>query len=202
MLNPRHRPKRHGANTVEFALVVPILLLLIFGILEYARYLFMLQVCTNAAREGARFAVANASNGVTLTEVQQYVNKYLAGAGSQLRNFTPTGANGAPTSIWCYRADPTTGLPNTGTWNNKDIGSNGSEIDDWTQVAYGSPVAVEIAGIYKPAVPILLPVWANGRLTTVPLIPSSITFDSTQSQYASSTGAFLLIKCLIVSEAN
>src|SRR5260370_22959096 len=51
----RHR--RRGATVVEMAFVLSIALLLLFGILEYARFVFFMHVAQNAAREGARFAV-------------------------------------------------------------------------------------------------------------------------------------------------
>lgn len=44
-----------GAVMVEFALVMPLLLLLVFGILDLGRALFMLNDLKSAVREGARF---------------------------------------------------------------------------------------------------------------------------------------------------
>ena len=43
---------------VEFALVLPILLLLVLGIIEAGRLLFYYGVVTNASREAARFGSA------------------------------------------------------------------------------------------------------------------------------------------------
>jgi Flp pilus assembly protein TadG len=45
-----------GAQIVEFALVVPFLLMLIAGIVDVARLFQSFEVATNAAREGARLA--------------------------------------------------------------------------------------------------------------------------------------------------
>jgi Flp pilus assembly protein TadG len=42
---------------VEFALVMPILLLLVFGVTEFSRAWMTMNVITAAAREGARLAV-------------------------------------------------------------------------------------------------------------------------------------------------
>jgi Flp pilus assembly protein TadG len=50
-------PLRSGQALVEFALVVPILLLLVFGIIEFARAWQTYQTLTDAAREGARRSV-------------------------------------------------------------------------------------------------------------------------------------------------
>ena len=46
-----------GASAVEFALVLPILLLLVFAILELGLLLYNKAVITNASREAARFGV-------------------------------------------------------------------------------------------------------------------------------------------------
>lgn len=54
-----HRNREKGASVVEFALVLPLLLLLVFGIMEMG-WLFAQQVeVRNAAREGARMAVVD-----------------------------------------------------------------------------------------------------------------------------------------------
>jgi Flp pilus assembly protein TadG len=52
--NPRQRCPRRGAVSVEFALVVPILFLFIFGIIEFARLNMLRNSIENAAYEGAR----------------------------------------------------------------------------------------------------------------------------------------------------
>ena len=46
-----------GATTVEFAIVLPLLLTLIFGAIEFSLYLYNRQVLTNACREAARTGV-------------------------------------------------------------------------------------------------------------------------------------------------
>lgn len=56
----RGRARRRGATTVEAAFVLPLFLLFIMGIYEYGRYLMVLHVATNAARDGARLAVVRA----------------------------------------------------------------------------------------------------------------------------------------------
>ena len=47
-----------GSNLVEMALVSPLLLLLVFGIVDFSLALFNKAVITNAAREGARAGMA------------------------------------------------------------------------------------------------------------------------------------------------
>lgn len=53
MLRRRMRSER-GAAIVEFALVVPILILLVFGIVEFGRVFYIQSTISGAAREGAR----------------------------------------------------------------------------------------------------------------------------------------------------
>jgi hypothetical protein len=60
------RPSEQGQATIEFALVVPVLLLLLVGISDLGRALNAYVTVTNASREGARFAIAN----VSATEAQ------------------------------------------------------------------------------------------------------------------------------------
>lgn len=54
----RHQRAR-GQNLVEFALVVPIFLLFLFGTLEFGWLLYVDHQVTNAAREGARWAAVH-----------------------------------------------------------------------------------------------------------------------------------------------
>ena len=53
----RRRRTNSGQALVEFAVVVPILILLILGLVDFARAWNTYQVITDAAREGARTAV-------------------------------------------------------------------------------------------------------------------------------------------------
>jgi Flp pilus assembly protein TadG len=53
----RMRRRREGQALVEFALIVPIFLLLVLGVFEFGRAWNVYQVLTDAAREGARVAV-------------------------------------------------------------------------------------------------------------------------------------------------
>lgn len=51
-----------GQALAEFALVVPIFLLVLFGIIDFGRYVYYVQVLNNAAREGARYAIVHGSS--------------------------------------------------------------------------------------------------------------------------------------------
>ena len=69
------RPRyRRGVAAVEFAIVSPFLILLIFGIIEFGRAIMVQQVLTSASREGARRAVLEEA---TASEVTTVVSDYL-----------------------------------------------------------------------------------------------------------------------------
>ncbi len=57
----KHSPKK-GQTLVEFALTLPILLMLIFGVMEFARLFHAWMMIQNAAREAARYAVTGNYN--------------------------------------------------------------------------------------------------------------------------------------------
>jgi Flp pilus assembly protein TadG len=57
-----------GQAMVEFALIAPVLLLLVIGVVEFGRAWNAYQVVTDAAREGARVAVVNNLNGATVAD--------------------------------------------------------------------------------------------------------------------------------------
>jgi hypothetical protein len=50
-----------GQELVEFALVLPVLLLLMYGIVEFGRVIFVYNTLANAAREGARCGIIASS---------------------------------------------------------------------------------------------------------------------------------------------
>jgi|SRR5450756_503499 len=58
----------HGAAAVEFALLLPVLLLVVFGIIDFGRALNAQITLTQAAQEGARLAALNEPNVVSRTQ--------------------------------------------------------------------------------------------------------------------------------------
>jgi Flp pilus assembly protein TadG len=70
--------KQKGQALVEFALILPLLLLVFFGIIEFSLLIFNRAVITNASREGARAGIVSQSPRVTADEIEQIVNDYCA----------------------------------------------------------------------------------------------------------------------------
>jgi len=84
-----------GQALVEFALVMPILLILVVGIIEFGRAWNMQQVITDAAREGARKA-AIFDEATTQADVENIVRSALAGGriDPSVATITTNGWNG------------------------------------------------------------------------------------------------------------
>jgi Flp pilus assembly protein TadG len=93
------RRQRRGVATVEFAVLLPIILTLLLGIWEVGQLVQMNQILNNAAREGAR----KASTGInTYSDVNTTVSNYLSAAGVsnvsglQVQVFNVTQNNAGP----------------------------------------------------------------------------------------------------------
>jgi len=56
------RRRGRAQAMVEFALVAPIFFLILFGIIDFGRYVYYVQILNNAAREGTRYAIVHGSN--------------------------------------------------------------------------------------------------------------------------------------------
>jgi Flp pilus assembly protein TadG len=135
---PRRRRRcvnRRGAAIVETALVLPLMLLFLFGIMEYGRYFLCVQVVTNAAREGCRYAVTHTqpvtlggtTTGNATSDVTNQVTKFLAG--QQLSS----------QSVQVYQSD-----------------SQGNNLGVWNGATPGQYVCVQITGSFQITVPKLL----------------------------------------------
>jgi Flp pilus assembly protein TadG len=70
-----------GAELIEFALVFPLLLLVLFGIMDFGLLFQRYETVTNAAREGARIAVLPDYQLNLNKNVEARVTQYLVAAG-------------------------------------------------------------------------------------------------------------------------
>lgn len=116
--------KNHnGAAAVEFAIILPLLILVLFGIIEFGLLLFNQQIITNAAREGARAGIVTRQErfqGADTVDVEAVVNNWLA---NHLVTFGDTSGTQIDveirdenTSLWHAFNDPIFD-PDTGTGN-------------------------------------------------------------------------------------
>ena len=93
----RWRSER-GAELIEFALVVPILIFIIAGIVDFGMMFRTFEAVTNAAREGARVGVLP---GYNPPDVQARVDAYLAASG--LTGTRTTNVVNVPNARECRR---------------------------------------------------------------------------------------------------
>lgn len=82
--------KQGGTAAVEFAIVLPVLVLLLFGTIEFGLLIYNQQVMTNASREGARSGIVSQTPRVSDGEIAAVVSTYC---GEHLVTF---GADNAP----------------------------------------------------------------------------------------------------------
>jgi Flp pilus assembly protein TadG len=72
---------QEGAGLVEFAILAPILVILLFGLLEFGLSLYAKEVVTNASREGARYGVVYCNPRKTRDQIITQVQDYLTRSG-------------------------------------------------------------------------------------------------------------------------
>ena len=71
--NTQRRRTQGGAAAVEFALVMPILLLLVFAIIQYGLYFWAVQGGADSARSAARLAGTNQASTLTCAQFRAAV---------------------------------------------------------------------------------------------------------------------------------
>jgi hypothetical protein len=77
---------QNGAAMVEFAIVLPLLLILVFGVIEFGVMFYNKAVITNASREGARAGITGLTNSKIETIVKDYCNTNLINIGNVSEN--------------------------------------------------------------------------------------------------------------------
>jgi len=94
------RKNEKGQSLVEFALVVPLLLLLVVGIFEFGRAWMTKNIVTGAAREAVRIYAVDQAGGANLarTRANEVLNAGMIFVPPQNIEFTPAGFN-QPVSV-------------------------------------------------------------------------------------------------------
>jgi len=73
-----------GAAAIEFAIILPVMVMLLFGIIEFGIILYDKAMITNASREGARAGILFHPDGIPDSYIRKVVKDYC---GSHLVTF-------------------------------------------------------------------------------------------------------------------
>ena len=84
------RLNERGAAAAEFALLLPVLLTILFAIIEFGMIMYSREVVTNAAREGTRAGIVQGPPKRTAGEIIAIANNYLTNTGVNPANVTFT----------------------------------------------------------------------------------------------------------------
>src|SRR5262245_1235700 len=99
------RRRAGGQSLVEFALVLPIFLLLFFAVVDLGSAVFTFNSLTNAAREGARLAIVNQDTASIIARAETQVSVAEINAPNVSINFYQQANDGtADTSSTCSPA--------------------------------------------------------------------------------------------------
>jgi Flp pilus assembly protein TadG len=100
------RGARRGSSTIELAVCLPMLFILLFGIMEVGRGLEVYQIMTSAVREGGRFGATDKqgmipSGSTTNQKIVDDVRNYLVASGlpgglADVEVLTVPGSGGTP----------------------------------------------------------------------------------------------------------
>jgi TadE-like protein len=142
-----------GAELIEFALVFPVLLLVVLGIVDFGFLFQRMEVVTNAAREGARMAVLPA---YTLADVRARVCDYVQTGGVPTTACGQSGGNPAVNVNMSFSIPAGAGVPMSG----KRV-----EVVYTHQYLFIGPIAS----------------WFGGSFTTVPITGVAIMRDEVQA---------------------
>lgn len=104
MTRKKRLRSERGAAAVEFAVVLPVLLAIVFGAIDWGYYFFVREIVVNAAREGARVGTLQIAAPATPEgEAKAAADAYLSAAlnkkaTSIVTDARPDGAACPPTS--------------------------------------------------------------------------------------------------------
>jgi hypothetical protein len=171
-----HRPRQRGQGLVEFALVLPVLALTLFGLLDVGRLVYTNSALSQAAREGARLAATEAGRvgsacgtgtfapvcpatvAALLTHVTTAVNRMTIGLGPV-----------TDVHISCNSGEGGDVAP-SGDWTDAPGGGGNGCLDSAGEPAgaVGYLVSVRVEYTYAPITPVI-----SSILGTVPLSGSA-----------------------------
>jgi TadE-like protein len=91
------KANERGASAVEFAIILPLLVLILWGIIEFSILLYDKAMLTNLSREAARAAIVFGNRGFTQAQLHTFLDtdSYVSGIRAkyteQLVSFKPGG---------------------------------------------------------------------------------------------------------------
>lgn len=161
---------QRSQSLVEFAIVAPILLLLLFGIVDFGRVIYIYATLNQAVNEGARAAIKDSALLPTNTDVENAVKQHAVDV--SLANPCPNGpitaTNPPANSGWIYITEPnppSTAEPLSPSLEDAPGGqmwSNGSGSCSATNPAHDhAPLQVTIRYNFVPFTPLIQQVTAN-----------------------------------------
>ena len=77
----RNARRSRGQALVEFSLVFPLMMLLVFGLIDIGRLVYANNALGEAAREGARWGSVQARSALALAAIETYTVDRVAGIG-------------------------------------------------------------------------------------------------------------------------
>jgi Flp pilus assembly protein TadG len=110
-----------GSSAVEFALTLPIFIILVIGIIEFGWYYFVQHTLQYATREGMRLALVGGTitqGGTTLSPEASII--------TTIRNNATLAVNPASVSVFIYEVDPAAGYVDPTGWANLPPNAGGS----------------------------------------------------------------------------
>ena len=89
-MNQKNFGRQTGTALLEMALILPVLLMLLLGIIEFSRVLTIKQALTNSVREGARAGAVDLNDLQALATAQSVCQTYLSATGINIGSATVT----------------------------------------------------------------------------------------------------------------
>lgn len=171
-LPPNKRQISKGQSMVEFALVLPVLLVLVFGLMESGRLLFIYGSVTTASRQAARYGSATGDNGSGTL-------KYLDCAGIQaaaeqmgfllpISNVEIVYTRGGVPFADCDTTDSTYPSPSAGLFQ------NGDRIEVTTTSAYAPMVPLIPFGNFDIVTESKRTIFIGITIEATPVIPGQV----------------------------
>jgi Flp pilus assembly protein TadG len=136
----RLRTSQKGQGLVEFAIMLPALLLLIMALIEFGRLMVALSAVSSASREAARYAASSGDNGSGVAHFRDCTG--MRDAVDRLNLFN------SPVVTIQYDLDGPGGLDPVGYC---PLGTPSEDVS----LDLGSQIIVTVATIYQPMVPLL-----------------------------------------------